>query len=185
MATLKQMMDFAKENPKSKEAEKLFNFIKEGAADEKARIEGIDLSRFGRPKFINLNPEQVQQAQNEAGQLRLEASKGKGMQFLEKGLPIAGLIGGSILGAPGGLPGRALGAGVGTGAAEAAIEKIKGEELQPKKILKEGIKGAGTEIIATGIIKVGGMAINAAKPTIKNLLHIAKTPLEAAGKVGK
>src|SRR3990167_6614554 len=183
MATLKQMMDFAKENPKSKEAEKLFNFIKEGAADEKARIEGIDLSRFGRPKFINLDPEQVQQAQNEAGQLRLEASKGKGIQALEKGLPIAGLIGGSILGAPGGLPGRAIGAGIGAGAAEATVQKLKGEKFQPEEILKEGVKGASVEILATGAIKVGGMVINLAKPTIKNLFHIAKTPVEALGRV--
>jgi len=183
MATLKQAMEDAKQNPQSDRAKKLYEFIVSGSADEKAKIEGIDLTKFGRPPLIDLDEEQVKEAQEKAGQLRLEASKGRGKEFLIKHGSTIGMLGGSILGGPTGL--GVVGAGAGAAAGEAVSQKLSGEELQPKEIAIEGAKGAAIEVGARGAMKLIQKGVQAGKPILESVFEAVSKPVKATGEVGK
>ena len=51
MATLRDAIEWAKQNPETDQARRLYDFIVTGAADDRAREEQIDLAPFGRPRF--------------------------------------------------------------------------------------------------------------------------------------
>lgn len=108
--------------------------------------------------------------------------------FLQKSLPIAGMvlggIGGGIVGGAttgvGAVPGAIAGAGVGGALGEAGAEKLAGEELEPKKIITAGLEGSVSELAGTGIIKGIGLV---AKPVLKFAGKILK-PLGEVAKAG-
>lgn len=58
MATLKEIIQYSKENPNTDYAKGALQNIKSGKWDSKAQEEGIDLSPFGRPGFEKPAPEE-------------------------------------------------------------------------------------------------------------------------------
>ena len=69
MANLREKIDYAKQNPESEYAKRLYFFIKKGDADVDATTEGIDLSAFGRA------PEQLAQKEAKITNLRTSAER--------------------------------------------------------------------------------------------------------------
>src|SRR3990167_6426808 len=96
--------------------------------------------------------------------------------FLQKSLPIAGMVvgglGGGILGGP---PGAITGSAVGGALGEAGAEKLGGEELHPSKIITSGLEAGVSEVAGFGLTKIGGAI---AKP----ILSKGKAILKFAGK---
>ncbi len=78
MATLREIIDYSKANPKSDYAQKAYTLIKRGDFDVQAQKEGIDLSWAGRPAYIPPTPQRVatlEQRKQEAVQAEIQAQK--------------------------------------------------------------------------------------------------------------
>ena len=109
--------------------------------------------------------------------------------FLQKALPVGGMILGGIGGAaitksPGG---AITGAGLGGAAGEAISQKIGGEDLSGTEILKAGVGGSISELAGQGAVGIGGpllsKAVKWAGKKMQPLKDIAKAGWQGLKKV--
>src|SRR3990167_2534958 len=104
--------------------------------------------------------------------------------FLQKSLPIGGMIlggiGGGILAGP---AGAVAGAGVLGGAGEFAAQKLGGEDISSKEIIKTGVESSVSELAGQGLVGGGVKVLKWAGKELKPLKDIAVTGLQGIRKV--
>jgi len=204
MATLREKIDYAKQNPESEYAKRLYFFIQQGDADQDAANEGIDLSPIKAPQVAQpvKEPSFAERimADKEERVSRLKESKAreeKGEQGkIETGVQLAGEAAGGIFDIASQLPGIKQGlelAGKGIMALaetrpikEGAkitqplfdIAYDKYQSLEPKD--KETVDALGNLVAILPAEKVIGATIKAAKPAVSGAIEAGKGIVERA-----
>ena len=111
--------------------------------------------------------------------------------FLQKALPVVGMIGGGIgggilgagAGGAGAIPGAVAGAGAGGALGEFAAQKLGGEEISSKEIIKTGVESSVSELAGQGLVGGGIKVLKWAGKEISPLVDIAKSGLQGIKKV--